>query len=30
MLNDVRTHTTLPVQDPVRAKAFYADSPSLR
>jgi catechol 2,3-dioxygenase-like lactoylglutathione lyase family enzyme len=25
MLTDVRTHTTLPVQDPVRAKAFYAD-----
>ena len=25
MLNVVRTHTTLPVKDPERAKAFYAD-----
>jgi catechol 2,3-dioxygenase-like lactoylglutathione lyase family enzyme len=25
MLNDAPTHTTLPVQDPARAKAFYAE-----
>ena len=25
MLNVVRTHTTLPVEDPERAKAFYAE-----
>jgi catechol 2,3-dioxygenase-like lactoylglutathione lyase family enzyme len=25
MLSGARTHTTLPVEDPVRAKAFYAD-----
>jgi catechol 2,3-dioxygenase-like lactoylglutathione lyase family enzyme len=25
MLTNARTHTTLPVEDPARAKAFYAD-----
>jgi catechol 2,3-dioxygenase-like lactoylglutathione lyase family enzyme len=25
MLRDAHTHTTLPVEDPARAKAFYAD-----